>query len=100
MTNYSSKKTAEKTLFVLRVEKTVHMHYKIAHMGVVYRLLRLGFPGAERGRVVWKDAYDVKRVQIAKLHVLKIVEFAAKYEVKELFLVIRLRHVLSSLLSS
>jgi len=40
-TNYSREQMGGKTLFALRVQKTMHMHYEIAHVGIIDRLLCL-----------------------------------------------------------
>lgn len=41
MPDYSGEQVGGKPLFALGVEKAVHMHYKIAHVGVIDSLLCL-----------------------------------------------------------
>jgi hypothetical protein len=83
------------SIFIVGIEKTVHMHDKITHMGVINSHLRLGSPRGQRGSVVRIDADDIERIQIPELYIMKIFQFAAEHKVQQLFLFARFRHVLS-----
>jgi hypothetical protein len=55
-----------------RVEKTVHVHDKIAHMGIVHGPLRGPFPGIVGAGVVRIHANDIKLIQILELDVSQV----------------------------
>src|SRR6516165_11812456 len=68
----------------LRVKQPVQVHDEIAHLGIVDRALRLGFPGRVGAGVIWIDADNVEPVEVPKLHAVNMIKFAAEDEVKEL----------------
>ena len=70
--------------FLRGVEQAVEMHDEIAHMRVVDGLLRLGFPGDMRGRVIGIDADDLDLIEILERVVFEIDQLAADDEVKQL----------------
>ena len=65
----------------------MQMCHEIAHMGIVHRCLRLGFPSLRRRRVVGKDTDHIKFGQIAEFGAAHFLEFATEYEVEKLFAV-------------
>ena len=60
----------------------MQMCHEIAHMGIVHRCLRLGFPSLRRRRVVGKDTDDIEFGQIAEFRAAQVLEFAPKYKVE------------------
>ncbi len=62
------------------------MNDEVAHLRIVHRLLRLGPPGRMSGRIVRKHADDFHFVEILEGHMLKIGEFTAEHEMKQLWL--------------
>src|SRR5665213_2830737 len=66
------------------IEQPVEMDHEIAHVGVVHGLLRLGFPGSVRGRVVREHADDFHLIEILEGRMLEIGQFAADHEMEQL----------------
>src|SRR3954470_5513865 len=68
--------------FLTGIEQAVEMHDEIAHVGVVYGLLRLCLPRRIGGRVIGKNADDFHLIEILEGRVFKIGQFAADHEMK------------------
>ena len=64
------------------IEQPVEMNHKIAHVGVVHGLLRLGLPGGVSARVIGKHADDFHLIEILERDVLEIDQFAPDNEVE------------------
>src|SRR4051812_34420833 len=62
----------------------MQVHDEIAHVGVVDRLLRLGFPGDIRGCVVGKHADNLDLVEILEGVLREVDQFTTDDEMKQL----------------
>src|SRR5882757_552565 len=69
---------------LIRIEQPVQMHDEVAHMGVVYGLLRLCPPRRMGRGVIREQADDFHLIEILESRVFEIGEFAADYEMKQL----------------
>ena len=56
----------------------------VAHVRIVDGLLRLGFPGSMRARVIGKNSHYVELRAVAELRAVEALQFTAKDEVEEL----------------
>src|ERR1700723_2000490 len=66
------------------IEQPVEMDHEIAHVGVVYGLLRFRLPGGMGGRVIGEHADDFHLIEILEGRMLKIGQFAADNEMEQL----------------
>jgi hypothetical protein len=73
-------------LMLLGIDEAMQVRHEITHLGVIHRRLRLGPPGGDGRGMVRKQTDDVDLIEIFKLYVIQIFEFAAENKMEELFL--------------
>src|SRR5215203_1939107 len=69
----------------VRVEQPVQVDDKISHMGIVHGLLCLALPSCICRGVVRVDADDVETFQVPELMAAELSEFAAEYQMRQLW---------------
>src|SRR5882757_1114339 len=69
---------------LIRIEQPMQMHDEVAHMGVVYGLLRLRPPRCMGRGVIREQADDFHLIEILEGRMFEIGEFTADHEMKQL----------------
>ena len=62
----------------------MQVHDEVSHLGIVDGFAGLALPGGMGGGVVGIETHHVKLAQVLEVHVLHVVEFAAKNHMQEL----------------
>src|SRR4051812_48287677 len=70
----------------------MQMDDKIAHHGIIDRLLRFRLPSRIGGRVVWKNPDNVDPIEILEFNAVELFYLAAEHEMEQLFLRSFVRH--------
>src|SRR5579863_6399250 len=81
---YGSDSSTEELFVLIGIEQPMEMNDEISHLGIVDRLLRLGFPGGIGTGVIGEYPDDFHLRKILERVVRQIVQFAAKDEMQQL----------------
>jgi hypothetical protein len=67
----------------------MEVNHEVTHVGVVNRLLGLGFPSRKSGRVARKHADNIELVEVTEGRAFKIGQFTTDYEMEQLLRIVR-----------